>query len=113
MKPTNSFAGTGKMIHYSCDCCKRELDPQDLRYVVKMEVFAAFDPAALDETDEDRDHLQEIQEILQRAEDSTEDPISSDVYEQLRFDLCTECHKRFLKNPLAREFPKQFDFSKN
>ena len=47
------------------------------------------------------------------AEESTEDPISSDVYEQLRFDLCTECHKRFLKNPLAREFPKQFDFSKN
>jgi hypothetical protein len=101
------------MIHYSCDCCKRELDPEDLRYVVKMEVFAALDPAAIDEADEDRDNLQEIQEILQRAEDNAGEAISSDVYEQLRFDLCDECHKKFLKNPLGREASKQFYFSKN
>jgi hypothetical protein len=35
------------------------------------------------------------------------------VYEQLRFDLCPECRKKFLKNPLGREYSKQFDFSKN
>ena len=57
------------MIHYSCDCCKRVLDPEDLRYVVKMEVYAAFDPSAMDELDDDRDHLQEIQEILQRSDE--------------------------------------------
>jgi hypothetical protein len=101
------------MIHYSCDCCKRELAPEDLRYVVKMEVYAAFDPNALDEAADDRDHLQEIQEILQRSDDVVNDQIASDVYEQLRFDLCPECHGRFLKNPLSRELPKQFDFSKN
>jgi hypothetical protein len=98
------------MIHYSCDCCKKALYPDDLRYVVKMEVYAAFDPSALDEADDDRDHLQEIQEILQRSEEA--DQIGDDVYEQLRFDLCTECRKKFLKNPLGREL-KQFEFSKN
>jgi hypothetical protein len=101
------------MIHYSCDCCKRELDPEDLRYVVKMEVYAAFDPSAMDEAADDRDHLQEIQEILQRSDEAVNDQIASDVYEQLRFDLCPECHRRFLKNPLDRELPKHFDFSKN
>jgi hypothetical protein len=101
------------MIHYSCDCCKRALDPEDLRYVVKMEVYAAFDPSALDEADDDRDHLQEIQEILQRSEEAADECVGSDVYEQLRFDLCTDCRKKFLKNPLAREATKQFDFSKN
>ena len=101
------------MIHYSCDCCKKTLDPEDLRYVVKMEVYAAFDPSALDETDDDRDHLQEIQELLQRSDNAEEEQIGNDVYEQLRFDLCTECRKRFLKNPLARELSKQFEFSKN
>ena len=59
------------MIRYSCDLCRRELDPQDdLRYVVKMEVYAAFDPAAADAEDEDRDHLEEIQDILEGLEDS-------------------------------------------
>ena len=101
------------MIRYSCDCCKRELDPEDLRYVVKMEVYAAFDPSATDEAADDRDHLQEIQEILQRSDEVVNDQIASDVYEQLRFDLCPECHRRFLKNPLDRELPKHFDFSKN
>src|SRR5262245_61238922 len=98
------------MIHYTCDCCKRVLDPEDLRYVVKMEVYAAFDPTASNELDDDRDHLQEIQEILRRGEDDAEQAVGNDVYEQLRFDLCTECRKKFVKNPLAQS--KQFDFSK-
>jgi hypothetical protein len=101
------------MIHYSCDCCKRTLDSEDLRYVVKMEVYAAIDPASMDDMDDDRDHLQEIQEILQRCNDAVDPQIGSDVYEQLRFDLCPECRKKFLKNPLGREHSKQFDFSKN
>jgi hypothetical protein len=101
------------MIHYSCDCCKRAFEPDDLRYVVKMEVYAAFDPAAMDELDDDRDHLQEIQEILQRSDDATDPQIGSDVYEQLRFDLCPECRKKFVQNPLGRELSKQFHFSKN
>ena len=101
------------MIHYSCDCCKRILDPEDLRYVVKMEVYAAFDPGAMDEVEDDRDHLQEIQEILQRSEEANDPQIGNDVYEQLRFDLCPECRKKFVKNPLGREASKQFDFSKN
>lgn len=100
------------MIHYTCDCCKRVLEPDDLRYVVRMEVYAAFDTSAADESDGDRDHLQEIQEILLRAEDADDDQIGDDVYQQLRFDLCCDCRKTFLRNPLGREV-KQFDFSKN
>lgn len=101
------------MIHYSCDCCKRSLEPEDLRYVVKLEVYAAFDPATTDEMDDDRDHLQEIQDILQRSADTGDAQLGNDVYEQLRFDLCPECRKKFLQNPLGRELSKQFDFSKN
>jgi hypothetical protein len=102
------------MIRYSCDLCKRELDPQDdLRYVVKVEVYAAFDPSAAGDDDEDRDHLEEIQDILERMEDSDNDAIGDDVYQQLRFDLCPECRKKFIKNPLGRETAKAFGFSSN
>ena len=101
------------MIRYSCDLCKRKLDPNnDLRYVVKMEVYAAFDPAAAD-NDDDRDHLEEIQDILERMEDMPGDEIGDEVYQQLRFDLCPECRKKFIRNPLGRETAKAFGFSAN
>ena len=52
------------MIHHSCDLCKRLIDTeQDVRYVVKMEVYAALDPA-LDKADDDRDGLEEVQEMM-------------------------------------------------
>jgi hypothetical protein len=108
-------AGSGAMIRYSCDLCKREIDPEDdLRYVVKMEVYAAFDPAEGDSRDnEDRDHLAEIQDIIEQMEDSAGDEIGDDVYQQLRFDLCPECRKKFIKNPLGRKTAKAFGFSTN
>lgn len=102
------------MIRYTCDVCRRELDPKhDLRYVVKMEVYAAFDPTTADEEDDDRDHLQEIQDVLERLEDAENDQIGDDVYQQLRFDLCPECRRRFINNPLGGEVAKVFGFSEN
>ncbi len=102
------------MIRYTCDMCKRDLDPEeDLRYVVKMEVFAAFNPDACDEDESDRDHLQEIQDILERMDDAEDDQIGDDVYKQLRFDLCPECRRKFMQNPLGRELAKAFGFSSN
>ena len=101
------------MIHYTCDLCKRELDPgEDLRYVVKIEVYAAFDPMVIEE-DGDRDHLGEIQDLIERLEDAESDQIGDDVYQRLRFDLCPECRRRFAKNPLGREGSKVLDFSNN
>ena len=101
------------MMHYSCDCCKRSITNDDLRYVVRMEVYAAFDQNPFAELDEDRDHLQEMQDILQRADDAADDAVSPEVYEQMRFDLCSECRKKFVKHPLGRELADFVEFSKN
>jgi hypothetical protein len=102
------------MIRYSCDFCKRDLDPDtDLRFVVKIEIYAAFDPTAEDEDNGDRDHLQEIQDILERLERSDDDAAGDEVYQEMRFDLCAECRKKFAKHPLGQEAIKLLDFSKN
>jgi hypothetical protein len=101
------------MIHHSCDLCKRLIDTeQEVRYVVKMEVYAALDPA-LDDADDDRDGLAEVQDMIERIEDSSSEHVEEEVYQQLRFDLCPECRKKFVKHPLGREPLKQFDFSQN
>jgi len=91
------------MIHYTCDMCKRPLDPEnDLRYVVRIDIHATLDPAAWDRADEERDHLQELDEVIENLEDLEDDNISEDIVQQLRFDLCSECRKRFLKRPLGQ-----------
>ena len=111
---TKNWSEELRMVHFSCDLCKCPIDAKrDLRYVVKMEVYAAMDNTAEDELDDDRDYLLEIQDILQRMEDGQCDQISDDVYHAMRFDLCTECRQRFVKQPLGRESVPRLDFSQN
>lgn len=104
----------GLMIHYSCDCCKRELDPEDnVRYVVKMEIAQEVQPLGVDELDDDRDYLDEIQDALERLDEEELIDLGSAGARTMRFDLCADCSKRFLKNPLGRDIAKQLNFSEN
>ena len=102
------------MIHYRCDMCKCELDPKhDVNYVVRMEVYPS--PCETESAiDNDRDHLEDIQEVLQRFDEFEADGIlpESDTYRKGRFDLCRACCERFLQEPLGRHNSQQFDFSK-
>ena len=102
------------MIHYSCDRCKRVLDAEeDLRYVVKLEVEAAMEPLDLGDADEDRDHLLEIHEIIERLEDGESELVDDDVYQRRRYDLCCDCYQKFIQNPFGCETPAQLGFSQN
>src|SRR5690606_5482857 len=60
------------MIHFTCDYCQQTIDPErELRYVVRMEVYAALDVSDAD-AESDRDHLEEIEDILERLADETD-----------------------------------------
>ncbi len=99
------------MIHFTCDCCKRVIDlDHEVRYVLRMEVFAAADNCDAS-MDDDRDYLQEIEDILSR--DEADEELGSDVYQEVRFDLCAECRERFLSNPLGRIAAVELGFSNN
>ncbi|HTN76647.1 MAG TPA: hypothetical protein VL096_15415 [Pirellulaceae bacterium] len=102
------------MIHFSCDRCKCMIDPEDeLRYIVKLEVSAAMEPMDNSSVTDDRDHLLEVQEILERLEASDDENIGDDIYQKKSFDLCSNCYREFIKNPLGREQPMQLGFSPN
>jgi hypothetical protein len=101
------------MIHFTCDCCKRPIHSErELRYVVRVEVYAAIENMDDDREDE-RDHLQEIQDILERLDDAEDAEIGDDVYHQARYDLCSECRARYVKNPLGRQAMQELGFSQN
>ena len=98
------------MLHVSCDVCGTDLSGgSNGRYVVKMEVYAAFDPAELTEDDLDADHLEEISQII--AEEGPESE-PAPAAKKLRYDLCRNCHRKFLADPLGREVLK-LHFSEN
>jgi hypothetical protein len=102
------------MIHYSCDRCKRTLDPEDdLRYVVRIEVEAVMDPLHEHEPADDRDHLLEIDEILERVDAAECPEIAEDVYHKRRYDLCPQCFRHFLQDPVGGEKRAAFGFSQN
>src|SRR5437588_11721416 len=81
------------MLHVTCDLCGKELCPgHDHRYVVKMEVFAAHDPAKITEADLDDDHMEAVSELIREMEDHPEQSELVETYKHLRYDLCPECH---------------------
>ena len=99
------------MIHFTCDCCNRAINlDQEVRYIVRMEVFAALDLGD-DAMDDDRDYLQEIEDML--THDNSLEELDEDVYQTARFDLCGECRERLIRNPLGRAAAVELGFSNN
>lgn len=107
--------GHSFMLHITCDICGKELTlDDDRRYVVKMEVFAAHDPAEITEADLAEDHMEAVTQIIRAEEDNRADPeTSSPRYKKFRYDLCPECHKKFVRDPMGKETAQKFDFSEN
>jgi hypothetical protein len=102
------------MMHFSCDVCGKDIRAgEDQRYVIKIEAFAAEDPAELTEADLEDDHLAEVSELLQELEDADEEMELPAASKQFRYDLCCDCHKRFVRDPLSKEHQHKLYFSKN
>lgn len=107
------------MIHYSCDICQRPIHlHSDVRHVVKIEVFPAVEDDACDCDDlagigEEEDHLEEMQDLLERLDDFEDPRMDQDAARSLRFDLCDACRQRFVKNPLGLKSGTQLNFSQN
>jgi hypothetical protein len=101
------------MLHVTCDGCGKELQAGENHFVVKIEIFAAQDPSELTEADLDEDHMEAVSELLQQMDDLEEVQTLEPVSRHLRYDLCQECHTRYLRDPLSKEAAQKFHFSEN
>ena len=99
------------MIHYTCDRCRKKIEDQALRYVVRMEMQAEFDDLENDSVDEES-QLEQMQEILAELDEDEGDELIQDVYQRHRFDLCSDCYHQFKNDPLGIVTP-QINFSRN
>jgi hypothetical protein len=88
------------MITRICDRCGQPIEEGDLRYVARIQLFAAYDPLKITFEDLARDHRSEIDAILRQCEGLTEEQLMRDVYVEFEFDLCRDCQKAYASNPL-------------
>ena len=101
------------MIHYICDRCKRQINIADqTRYIVQIDIHSAVDPPRED-LEDDVDHLAELHQMLEGIVDSDLDDPCAESSHHGRYDLCPECHRQFLKNPLGRDAMLALGFSNN
>ncbi len=102
------------MIHYTCDRCQTVLDPADqTRYVVQLEVHCVGSQSVGPVTDADVDSLTELHQLLEGSEG---EPLIADPElptHRGRYDLCPQCYKQFLRNPLGRDANFALHFSNN
>lgn len=101
------------MLRIMCDGCGKELGKGEAHHVVKIEVFASASAGQLTEDDLDRDHLEEVAEMIAELEEADGAPALEPSSARLRYDLCAPCRRRYLRDPLARENAPKLHFSKN
>ena len=85
-----------------CDRCgKNLLIDEKVRYTVRIEVFAAYDPMELTDDDLEQDHDAEIKRLLEKINGLDEKDLMDSVYRRIVLDLCPPCQKAYLQDPLG------------
>jgi hypothetical protein len=102
------------MIHYTCDRCKRQINTADqTRYIVQIDIHSAADHSTI-ELEDDVDHLAELHQMLEGIHEGVvDDGVDAASSHHGQYDLCPECHRQFLENPLGRDAMLAIGFSNN
>jgi hypothetical protein len=91
------------MNTYICDRCGVALDEEAVRYVAKIEVFAARGPIRISMKDMEGDLKKYARELIKKCEGKSEKELMNEVHVSRQYLLCRPCQKEFLANPLGVE----------
>jgi len=89
------------MISHICDRCGRAILKGEVRYIAKVEVFAAGDVLEISADELSEDPIAKIDRLLEQCASLTEAELMRDVFVEMQFDLCRRCQRAYLANPLA------------
>lgn len=90
------------MVHFTCDMCGKELlVDEETRFVVNVEVHAAYDPMEITEADLESDIDEEIRELVNEMKEMDAEELEDQVRKTFRFDLCPSCWEQYIADPLG------------
>ena len=91
------------MNHLICDRCGGNLlIGEAVRYEVRIEVKAAYDPLELTSDDLRGDLRAEMRRLIARMGEADPVELENAVYQVLDRDLCMACRKTRVADPLGR-----------
>ena len=86
----------------SCDRCgKSLLIDEEVRYLLRLEIVAAWDPPELMPADLEKDFDAEIRRLVRSMEGRDGKELEEEVAAVRRFDLCPPCRTVLLADPLG------------
>jgi len=88
------------MTLYKCDICGKNLKKEELRYRIKIEACAVYEQNEIHIADLIRNHQEEIIQLIKKMEEMSAEELEEQIYKKFEFDLCPNCHRAYLKNPL-------------
>jgi len=89
-----------------CDRCgKNLLVEEQTRYLVRIEVAAAYDPPEITRADLERDFDAEIRRLVKSMEGRDARELEEEVALVRRFDLCPPCRGEFVRTVSDTFFP--------
>jgi hypothetical protein len=93
------------MNHSTCDSCGGKLPAEsEVRYEVRIEVKAAYDPLEIGARDLERDYRTEIANVLRQLEGLSAAEAQNQVHRAFDFDLCVVCQRRYIRSLLSGSF---------
>lgn len=95
------------MISRICDRCGQPLETGGLRYIARIQVYAAYDPLNITFEDLGRDYSAEIQRLIEECRDVPEEELMRGVYVDFHFDLCPACQRVYIRDPLRPAQPDE------
>jgi len=104
------------MRHFSCDLCGKDLTIAEVRFVLRMEVYAAMrhdDEATTTPDDDATDAMAELLDAAETDSESDLDLPSASKTQTMEYDLCPGCRVRFAADPLGRDQLRKLRFSQN
>jgi hypothetical protein len=85
----------------SCDGCGAGLlIDASVRYVLKIEVFAAYDPLEITREDLERSGPDEMARLIETLEGRDPRELEEEVYKKFLLDLCPACQRNYVRDPL-------------
>jgi len=97
------------MIHFTCDMCGKHIHPQNddrFRVLIDMEQMRPGE----DDSDLEGEYLDDYDDF---AMDDNYPEDEEDAYHSFKFDLCRECARMYLEDPLMRKLPRRLRFMDN
>ncbi len=85
-----------------CDACGEALlADSDVRYVLHIQGYAAYDPLEITQQDLERNFEKEIRDLLDKMKNEDPDTLQGEVFKEFKLDLCPLCWREYRKDPLA------------